>query len=229
MYSISFIYKNKKIEFKDKKVYVLYNNFLNWIEQQGYQFSGDIHNQFMRKILSLEEVLNLEPKYKLNLFHNINNKGKYILSSKCNSVEILDNIFKILTNFGINTEFFNHAGFEDVNSLRKMKLINKIQSNILNSKTLNSIEFEENPDEMIIGKRKKVQAQAQYKGFTNYNVIKNLLKKTGRNLHYKQLHYKLDTEEEMVICYHNDRLYAVIIHTWINNDYSNIKYIKTKW
>jgi hypothetical protein len=73
------------------------------------------------------------------------------------------------------------------------------------------------------------RVEIEYKGFTNYNVIKNLLNTTGKNLHYKQLHYKLDNDEEMVICYHNDRLYAVIIHTWVNNNYTNIKYLKTKW
>lgn len=74
-----------------------------------------------------------------------------------------------------------------------------------------------------------VNVNIEFKGFTDHNVIKNLLSKTGKNLHYKQLHYKLESEEEMVVCYHDDRLYAVIIHTWVNNTYSNIKYLKTKW
>lgn len=69
----------------------------------------------------------------------------------------------------------------------------------------------------------------EFKGIKNSVKIKNKISTEEKNNHIKYITYDIDNQEEMVIFFHNERVYAVIIHTYINNEYSNIKYIKTKW
>jgi hypothetical protein len=125
MYSISFFYGSNKIIFEEGSLKDIYTKFLDWLDENGYSFSGDIHNTFNRKILTQSEVNELSKNYHVgkgyhkNHFYNINGKGKFILYNDISVGKILPNILKMLENFGIDRKQITTEGFESVSKIKK--------------------------------------------------------------------------------------------------------------
>ena len=117
MYSISFMYRSNQIIFEESSLKDIYTEFLDWLDENGYSFSGDVHNTFNRKILTRNEVDELSKNYNVgkgyhkNHFYNINGKDKFILYNDISVGKILPNILKMLKNFGINEHTIKTSGF----------------------------------------------------------------------------------------------------------------------
>ena len=106
-YSLSFKYNNQNVNFESSKAINLYIDLVNWLYKNEYTFSGEVHNNFIRKTFTLDEVteiLKSHPSYKsrgLNgVFFKIDGSDKYMYRGG-NIDKIYPNIIKMLVNFGI--------------------------------------------------------------------------------------------------------------------------------
>jgi len=103
MYKLSFEYKGKEIKFESRKAKILYGQVLNWLYENGYKFSGNIHNIFLRKPHTLDEVrtAEIERSYKIDDFIKIKDSDIYFY--RCGNIsKIYPNIILMLENFGID-------------------------------------------------------------------------------------------------------------------------------
>ncbi len=128
MYSISFNKNGNSISLKSTGVLNLYTKCLEWLYKNGYNFKGEIHNQFVRKIFNKEELEKLisSTNYKYSNFYNISNSDNYIQISKGNIDSRIKNIILMLTNFGIDPSTIKTEGF-DIKKLSKIKKFDEIE------------------------------------------------------------------------------------------------------
>ena len=141
MYQINFTFNSKKISFIKKNVLSLYMEILNWLQDNNYSFKGRIHEKFIRKIYTIDEINNIIKKnnsYRLNDFYNISDSGNFIYRGG-NINKIYPNILMMLENFGIDKSTIKTEGFET--NPAKFKLISdEIQD--IPDEDMNSIEME---------------------------------------------------------------------------------------
>jgi hypothetical protein len=129
MFAIYFTYNNKSVDIKSKNgVLQLYIKVLSWLDDNDYNFSGEIHNNFVKGVFTekeLENLLNTRKYLKKNMFHDINKKGKYIQISEGNISTRLRYIIEMLTNFGIDPSTIKTEGFDIKPS--RIKKFNEIE------------------------------------------------------------------------------------------------------
>ena len=151
-YSISFVYNNQSINFESNKGIDIYMDIVNWLNKNGYKFSGDIHNNFIRKVLSLDEIneiLKSNTSYKnrgLNgVFFKIEGTDKYMYKGG-NIDKIYPNIIKYLINFGIDKSHIKSEGFDSSINTSKIKKFAEIDNEIDEEEMEDKIEiFSKNP------------------------------------------------------------------------------------
>jgi hypothetical protein len=115
-YSLSFKYNDQNVNFESSKAINLYIDIVNWLYKNGYSFSGDIHNNFIRKTFTLDEVneiLKSHPSYKSRgingVFFKIDGSNKYMYKGG-NIDKIYPNIIKYLVNFGVDGNDIKSSG-----------------------------------------------------------------------------------------------------------------------
>jgi hypothetical protein len=126
------MFEKNQVRFEEDSLKIIYTELLDWLDENGYTFAGDVHKTFNRKILTKDEVNELSKEYHLgkgyhrNHFYNINNKDKFILYNDISVGKILPNIIKMLKNFGIDEETIKTEGFSS--KITKIKKFGEIDT-----------------------------------------------------------------------------------------------------
>lgn len=120
MYSIKFKFNNRYISLSEKNALSLYIEVLNFLYDNNYDFTGEIHKKFLRKVFKKDEVESIinNKTYVFSDFHNIRNSGNYIYRGG-NISKILLNIKLMLENFGIDRNTITTKGFSEDNEIVK--------------------------------------------------------------------------------------------------------------
>lgn len=121
MYKINFTFNSEKISFTKKNVLSLYMEILNWLHDNNYSFKGRIHEKFIRKIYTIDEIENIiktNNSYKFNDFYNISDSGNFIYRGG-NINKIYPNILMMLENFGVDKSTIKTEGFETQTRIKK--------------------------------------------------------------------------------------------------------------
>jgi hypothetical protein len=135
-YEISFIYKDKKIEFANNRAATLYIDLCNWLYKSGYKFQGEIHNAFIRKPFTKDEADDILAKnYSGNNFYQIffNIEGSDIYLYRGGNInKIYPNILNMLKNFGVDEKTITTKGFErfESKSSSRIKKFGEIDTDV---------------------------------------------------------------------------------------------------
>jgi energy-coupling factor transporter ATP-binding protein EcfA2 len=161
-YSLTFKYNEQDINFESSKAIDLYIDVVNWLNKNGYKFSGETHNNFIRKTFTMDEVkeiLKSHPSYKSRgingVFFKIADTDKYMYKGG-NIDKIYPNIIKYLVNFGINSGDIKSSGLgSEIIKIKKFGEVNEPESNILKKSEVddnltNQIDPEENINKIKI-------------------------------------------------------------------------------
>lgn len=148
-YSLSFKYNDQNVNFESSKAINLYIDIVNWLYKNGYTFSGEVHNNFIRKTFTLDEVneiLKSHPSYKsrgLNgVFFKIDGSNKYMYKGG-NIDKIYPNIIKYLVNFGIDSNDIKSSGLgPEIIKIKKFGEITEPDFNILKKSEIDNIDDE---------------------------------------------------------------------------------------
>lgn len=134
--SIKFIYNNQEVFIESNNTKSIFKNIVDWLDSNGYKFEGLIHDKkhTSRKIFDKKEVNDVVSRtsYEKRMFHNINNKGKFILTNSGAS-QLLGDILKMLENFGIDPKTIKTEGFESTSRIKKFNEIEEDDEDDINS------------------------------------------------------------------------------------------------
>lgn len=118
MTSITFKYKGQKVDIKEENSVDVFKSVCDWLYDNGYNFSGDVHNSGGRQIMSIDDINSSE--HPISRFYNIRNSGKFIATTVIGNKSVrLRNIILILENFGIKGSEIQHEGFESSSRIKK--------------------------------------------------------------------------------------------------------------
>ncbi len=97
MFFIKFTYNGEKLQLDSNTRTGLYSEILDWLYKNGYEFKGNLHKAFIKKLLTEEEIL--DSKYSLNRFHKIDtDKYFYLYRNK----DVQNFWIKMLENIGVD-------------------------------------------------------------------------------------------------------------------------------
>ena len=102
MPNVSFIYNNNNIKLEANSTKDIFGKIINFLYENGYSFSGNLHKATTRKLLNLEEYRNLiaTTSYSDRNFYSIPGENKFIISNY-NSYIIEKFIIDMLKNFKV--------------------------------------------------------------------------------------------------------------------------------
>ena len=106
MYTLSFQYKGKDYSFQNEVLIKLLGEIVDWLVDNGYDFSGDLHNAFTRKPLTIDEIKssNRSEIYLKRLRHFHKMKDGRLIFIGGNIEPAFNFIKKMLVKFGVSLE-----------------------------------------------------------------------------------------------------------------------------
>ena len=122
MYSISFYNNSEYKIFSGDTIKKCVGNIIDWLYENDYKFTGNLHNSFTNNVVTLEDIKNSRSSEyyfkQFRLFHKIKNTDKYIWIGG-NIIPALNFIKKVLILFGIDESTIKTEGFETHSRIKK--------------------------------------------------------------------------------------------------------------